>query len=35
MQVEHKWCKELNRDNLKHKFYTTYNLWKEASLPSL
>jgi hypothetical protein len=25
-QIKHKWCNELNGDNLKLKFYTTYNL---------
>jgi hypothetical protein len=35
VQVEHKWCDRLNRDNFKHKFYTTCNLWEEAQLPSL
>jgi len=35
MQVEWKWCGELSKDNLKHKLYTTHNLWEEASFPSL
>ncbi len=35
VQIEWKWCDGLNRDNLKHKFYTAGNLWKEAPLPSL
>ncbi len=36
MQVECKWCNEFNKgQNLKHKLYTTYNLWEEAPLPSL
>jgi len=35
MQVEWKWCNGLNRDNLNHKFYITYNLREEAPLPSL
>jgi hypothetical protein len=34
MQVKWKWCSELNRDNLKHKFYIARNLWEEAPLPS-
>ncbi len=33
MQVECKWCNALNKDNLKHKLYTTCNLWEEASIP--
>jgi hypothetical protein len=28
MQVEHKWCGKLSRDNLKHKLYTTRKLFK-------
>jgi hypothetical protein len=35
VQVEWKWCDELSRDNLKHKFYMAHNLEKEASLSSL
>jgi hypothetical protein len=35
VQIEFKWCDELNRDNFKHKFYTAYNLWEEAPFPSL
>jgi hypothetical protein len=35
VQVEWKWRDRLNRDNLKHKFYTTCNLWEEAPVPSL
>jgi hypothetical protein len=35
VQVEWKWCDRLNRDNVKHKFYTACNLWEEALLPSL
>ncbi len=35
VQVECKWCNGLNRDNLKHKLYTTHNPWEEAPLPSL
>jgi hypothetical protein len=33
--VEWKWCDELSKDNFKHKFYTTHNLWEEAPLSSL
>jgi hypothetical protein len=35
MQFEWKWCGGLSKDNLKHKLYTTCNLWDEAPLPSL
>jgi hypothetical protein len=35
MQVGHKRCGGPSKDNLKHKLYTTHNLWEEASLPSL
>ncbi len=35
MQIEWKWCDKLNKDNLKHKFYTTCNLWEKAQFPSL
>jgi hypothetical protein len=35
MQVKWKWCDKLSMDNLKHKLYTTCNLWKEAPIPSL
>jgi hypothetical protein len=35
VEVEHKWCNGLSRDNLKHKLYTTHNLWEEAPFPSL
>jgi hypothetical protein len=35
IQVEWKWSNGLSRDNLKHKFYTTRNLWEEAPLPFL
>ncbi len=35
MQIEWKWWGRLSRDNLKHKFYTTRNLWEEAPLFSL
>jgi hypothetical protein len=35
MQVEWKSCNKLNKDNFKHKFYMTRNLWEEAPLPSL
>jgi hypothetical protein len=35
VQIECKWCNKLNRDNLKHKFYMTYNFWEEAPLPSI
>jgi hypothetical protein len=35
MQVEWKSCDRLSKDNLKHKFYTTHNLWEEAPPPSL
>jgi len=34
MQIEQKWCDGLSKDNLKHKFYTTRNLWEEAPLLS-
>jgi hypothetical protein len=29
MQVERKWCGELSRENLKHKFYIARNLFKK------
>jgi hypothetical protein len=35
MQVEWKWCDNFNRDNLKHKHYTTHNLKEEATFSSL
>ncbi len=35
VQVECKWCSELNKNNLKHKFYMAYNFWEEAPFPSL
>jgi hypothetical protein len=35
VEVEWKWCDGLNKDNLKHKFYTTYNLCGKPPLPSL
>jgi hypothetical protein len=35
VQIEHKWCDELNNNNLKHKLYTACNLWEKAPLPSL
>jgi hypothetical protein len=35
VQVECKWCDELNRDNFKQKLYMACNLWEEAPLPSL
>jgi len=35
MQIEWKWCDELNKDNFKHKLYMAHNLWEEAPLPSL
>jgi hypothetical protein len=35
VQVDYKWCGVLSRDNFKHKFYTTCNLWEEAPLHSL
>jgi len=35
MQIEWKWYNEFNRDNLKHKFYTTCNFWEEAPFPFL
>jgi hypothetical protein len=35
VQIKHKWCNKLNRDNLKFKLYTSYNLYEEAPLPSL
>jgi len=34
MQVEWKRCDIFNKDNFNHEFYTTHNLWEEASLPS-
>jgi hypothetical protein len=34
MQVERKWCDGFSKDNFKHKFYMTRNLWEEAPLPS-
>ncbi len=33
MQVECKWCGKFSKDNFKHRFYTTCNLWEEAPLP--
>jgi hypothetical protein len=33
MQVGHKWCSILNKDNLKHKLYMAYNLGEEVPLP--
>jgi len=33
MQVEWKWCNKFSKDNLKHKLYTTHNLWEEALVP--
>jgi hypothetical protein len=35
VQVKHKWCDELNKDNFKHKLYMAHNLWKKAPPPSL
>ncbi len=35
VQVEWKWCDKINKNNLKHKLYTTRNLWEEAPPPSL
>jgi hypothetical protein len=35
VQIKHKWCNKLNRDNLKFKLYTTYNLYEKTPLPSL
>jgi len=35
MQIEHKWCDGLKRDNFKHKLYMVHNLWEEALLPYL
>ncbi len=35
MEVEHKWCNKLSKDNLKHKLYIAHNLWEETPLPSL
>jgi hypothetical protein len=35
VQVEWEWCNKFNKDNLKHKLYTTCNLWEEALIPSL
>jgi hypothetical protein len=35
VQVKHKWCGGLSRNNLKNKFYKAYNLWEKAPLPSL
>jgi hypothetical protein len=35
VQIVCKWGNELNKDKLKHKFYTTHNLWEEVPLPSL
>jgi hypothetical protein len=34
-QVEWKWCDKFSKDNFKHMFYMTRNLWEEAPLPSL
>jgi hypothetical protein len=33
MQIEWKWCDELNRGIFKHKFYTVCNFWEDAPLP--
>jgi hypothetical protein len=35
VQIEWKWCNKVNKDNLKHKLYTTCNHWEEAPLPSI
>jgi hypothetical protein len=35
VQVGHKWCNGLNKDNLKLKLDMTHNIWEEAPLPSL
>jgi len=35
MQVEWKWCGGFNKNNFKHKFYTTYKFWEEEPLPFL
>jgi len=35
VQIEWKWCGRLNKDKLKHKLHTTYNLWGEAPLLTL
>jgi hypothetical protein len=35
VQIEWKWCNELNKDNLKHKLHMARNHWEEAPLPSL
>jgi len=35
MQVEWKWCDRFSKENFKHKFYTTHNLWEEVPLPFL
>jgi hypothetical protein len=34
-KIECKWYDEFTKDNFKHKFYMTNNLWEEAQLPSL
>jgi hypothetical protein len=33
MEIEHKWCGGLSKENLKHKLYMAHNLWEEAPLP--
>jgi hypothetical protein len=35
MEIERKLCDKFNKDNLKLKLYTTFNLWERAPLPSL
>jgi len=35
VQIKWKWCDGFNKDNLKHKLYTTRTLGEEAPLPSL
>jgi hypothetical protein len=35
VQIKHKWCNWLNKNNLKHKLYMACNFWEEAPLPSL
>jgi hypothetical protein len=35
VEIEWKSCDKLNKDKLKLKLYTTFNLWERAPLPSL
>jgi hypothetical protein len=33
MLIERKWCGELSKDNLKHKFYMANKLWETIPFP--